>query len=184
MGLRIRPATTADAEAIAGLHLASYRAAYQGLLPSEVLSNLRIHDRARRWEVSLNDPRRQTVIAEDDDGAPALIGFAEVGLSRDDDAGALTGELMALHVTQSCWRRGVGRALHDTAVATLATRGFQGATLWVLTGNMRARAFYDAMGWTHDGTAREHVVRGIQVAEVRYRVTRLDRILSHAGRRR
>ena len=42
-------------------------------------------------------------------------------------------------------------------------------TLWVLTGNSRARAFYEAMGWKYDGTAREHLAWGIQVPEVRYR---------------
>lgn len=169
MGLRIRPATPADADAIAALHLASYRAAYEGLLPAEVLSGLSAEDRRRRWQVSLNDPRRRTLIAQDHDGAPVLIGFAEIGPSRDEDGGAATGELMALHVTQSRWRHGVGRALHDTAVAALAAQGFQVMTLWVLTRNSRARAFYQAMGWNHDGTAREHLALGIQVPEVRYR---------------
>ena len=82
---------------------------------------------------------------------------------------------MALHVRQSRWRQGAGRALHDTAVATLTARGFQVVTLWVLTGNDRARAFYEAMGWNHDGTARDHVAWGIQVPEVRYRTVRPGR---------
>jgi len=172
MALRIRPATRADAEAIAALHLASYQAAYAGLLPAEILFSLRVEDRRRRWHASLTDPQRRTLIAHDADGAPAVVGFAEVGPSRDDDAQAGTGELMALHVRQSRWRQGAGRALHDTAVATLAARGFQVVTLWVLTGNDRARAFYEAMGWNHDGTAREHVAWGIQVPEVRYRIVR------------
>jgi ribosomal protein S18 acetylase RimI-like enzyme len=169
MVLRIRPATRADADAIAALHLASYRAAYDGLLPAEVLSSLRAEERRRRWHVSLNDPQRQTLIAHNTDVAQAVIGFAEVGLSRDDDSEAGTGELMALHVMQSRWRQGTGRALHDTAVATLAARGFPVVTLWVLTGNSRARAFYEAMGWNYDGTARKQLAWGIQVPEVRYR---------------
>jgi RimJ/RimL family protein N-acetyltransferase len=169
MGLRIRPATRADAKAIAALHLASYRAAYEGLIPAEVLSSLRAEDRQRRWQVSLNDPQRQTLVAQDDDDALTLIGFAEVGPSRDDDAAAGTGELIALHVFQSRWRQGAGRALHDAAIATLAAWGFQIVTLWVLTGNTRARTFYEAMGWNHDGTAREYLAWGIKVPEVRYR---------------
>ena len=176
--LRIRLATPADAEPLARLHLASYRAAYQSLLPAEALSSLRAEDRHRRWQVSLSDARRRTLIAEHADAVPALIGFAEVGPSRDDDAGTGMGELMSLHVRQSCWRAGVGRALHDRAVASLAAGGFQAATLWVLAGNWPARAFYEAMGWNHDGTAREHVVRGVQVAEIRYRAGCLDRPLS------
>jgi RimJ/RimL family protein N-acetyltransferase len=168
MGLQIRPAAPADAREIARLHLASYRAAYQDLIPAEVLSSLRGEDREQRWQASLNDPRRRTLIAEDDDAVPALIGFAEVGPSRDDDAGAGTAELMALHVTQARWRWGVGRTLNRLAIAALAAQGFQAVTLWVLTGNSRARAFYEAVGWNHDGTARDLHVWGIQVAEVRY----------------
>ena len=173
MALRIRSATSTDANAIAALHLASYRAAYEGLIPSEVLSSLRAEDRRRRWDLSLNDPLRRTLIAHDADGAPSVIGFAEVGPSRDNDAVAGTGELMALHVMRSRWRQGAGRALHHAAVATLADRGFHVATLWVVTGNSRARAFYEAMGWNHDGTAREHLAWGIQVPEVRYHCERL-----------
>ena len=48
-------------------------------------------------------------------------------------------------------REGVGRMLHAHATAALASRGFSTATLWVLTGNAPARAFYAAMGWSADG---------------------------------
>jgi hypothetical protein len=41
-------------------------------------------------------------------------------------------------------------------------------TLWVLTRNTRARTLYEAMGWNHDGTAREYLGWGIKVPEVRY----------------
>jgi GNAT superfamily N-acetyltransferase len=170
MTLRICPAGLADAAAIARLHLASYRVAYQGLLPAEFLSGLSAADRERRWRASLADPRRCTLIAQDDGWPAALTGFAEVGPSRDDDAGAGTGELMTLHVTQSRWRQGAGRLLLDAAVATLAASSCQSATLWVLTGNSRARAFYEAMGWHHDGTARQLLIRGVEIAEVRYRL--------------
>jgi GNAT superfamily N-acetyltransferase len=122
----------------------------------------------------LNDPQRHPLIAHDTGGEPAVVGFAEVGKSRDDDAEAGTGELMALHVRRSRWRQGAGRALHDAAVATLADWGFRAATLWVVTGNTRARAFYEAMGWNYEGSAREHLVWGIRVPEVRYRTARLD----------
>jgi RimJ/RimL family protein N-acetyltransferase len=169
MALRIRPASPADAQAIASLHLASYRAAYHGLIPAGILSSLRSEDEEQRWQAALQDPRRRTLVAADDDAGSALIGFAEVGPSRDDDADAGTGELIALHVTQAHWRHGLGRTLIGMAVATLAAQDFRTATLWVLTGNSRARDFYEAMSWHHDGSAREVEVSGFQIAEVRYR---------------
>lgn len=39
----------------------------------------------------------------------------------------------------------------------------------MLTGNTRARTFYEAMGWNHDGTARDYLAWGIKIPEVRYR---------------
>jgi ribosomal protein S18 acetylase RimI-like enzyme len=169
MGLQIRSATPADAKALAELQLASYRAAYQGLLPAAVLASLRAEDREQRWQASLNDPQRHTLIAADGEAGSAPIGFAEVGPSRDDDAEAGTGELIALHVAQAQWRRGLGRTLTRMAMATLAADGYSAATLWVLTGNSRARAFYQAMSWHHDGTAREFPAWGSRIPEVRYR---------------
>ena len=74
----------------------------------------------------------------------------------------------ALHVAEQSKGQGVGRMLHAHATAALASRGFSTATLWVLTGNAPARAFYAAMGWSADGRARHQVVRGADVHEVRY----------------
>jgi len=122
--LQIHPATRADAEAIARRTWLPTGPAYAGLIPAGVLAGLRAEDRLRRWQVSLSDPQRQTLIARDEDDGPALTGFAAAAPSQDDDAAAGTGELMARHVIQSHWRRGAGRVLHDAAVATPAARGF------------------------------------------------------------
>jgi hypothetical protein len=86
-GSRARPGTRRggygrglpDAAAIAGLHLASYRAAYQDLLPAKFLARLSVEDRERRWRASLADPRRRTLIAHGDGSPAPLTGFAEVG---------------------------------------------------------------------------------------------------------
>lgn len=69
------------------------------------------------------------------------------GRSRDDDAAPGTGELWALYTHPGAWRQGVGSALFDAAKRELAARGFQRATLWVLTSNDRARRFYESHGW-------------------------------------
>jgi ribosomal protein S18 acetylase RimI-like enzyme len=75
---------------------------------------------------------------------------------------------MAMHVAQARRRRGIGAIMHGNAVAALAESGFATATLWVLTGNQRARSCYAALGWAADGRTRDHAAGGISVAEVRY----------------
>ncbi len=46
--------------------------------------------------------------------------------------------------------------------------GYTDVILWVLEDNPRARRFYEAAGWTLDGTRRPIEIFGIEVPEVRY----------------
>jgi GNAT superfamily N-acetyltransferase len=77
----------------------------------------------------------------------------------------------AIYTRERVWGRGWGRALMEAALARLAEVGFEDATLWVLDTNVRARRFYEAGGWTWDGTTKPHVIGGQSVTELRYRVT-------------
>ncbi|MDL4813532.1 GNAT family N-acetyltransferase [Actinomadura opuntiae] len=155
----IRTATEADAPAIARLHLASYRAAYRGLLPDDFFA-YDPAEREHRWRESLRDPTRTTFVT-----APELVAFAEIGPSG---VAPDLGELLALHVAESHWRQGIGGALHSHALTALSDRGFRSATLWVLDGNQRACAFYEAAGWVFSGETRHRNVRGTAVDELRY----------------
>jgi GNAT superfamily N-acetyltransferase len=170
-GPLIRPAGADDVPQIARLHLASYRAAYGDVLPAAFLAGLTLADRERRWQASVRDPARHTLITTiNNANVSGLIAFAEIGAGRDDDAGPAVGELIAMHVAEEYWHRGIGRMLHGHVAAALAGRGFAAGTLWVLTGNRRARVFYAALGWAPDGHARDQEVSGIRIPEVRYRI--------------
>ena len=50
---------------------------------------------------------------------------------------------------------GHGVALHQAALEHLVARGFDGALLWVLEANTRARSFYVAHGWSADGACHD-----------------------------
>jgi RimJ/RimL family protein N-acetyltransferase len=156
----IRTATEADAPAIARLHLSSYRAAYRGLLPDGFLAAYDPAEREHRWLERLRDPSRTTFVT-----APAIVAFAEIGPS----ATPAIGELLALHVAQSHWRQGLGGALHAHALDALSGLGYESAVLWVLDGNQRACAFYEAAGWASTGEVRRRNIRGVAVDELRYR---------------
>ncbi|GAA0249691.1 GNAT family N-acetyltransferase [Actinomadura nitritigenes] len=161
MSRAIRTATEADAPAIARLHLSSYRAAYRGLLPDGFLAAYDPAEREHRWRERLRDPSRTTFVT-----TPAMVAFAETGPSHDVPH---TGELLALHVAESHWRQGIGGALHAHALNALSGLGYESAVLWVLDGNRRACAFYEAAGWAFTGETRRRTVRGTAVDELRYR---------------
>ncbi|WP_409466269.1 N-acetyltransferase family protein [Amycolatopsis sp. GA6-003] len=166
----IRPATPSDAAGIATVHVASWQAAYAGLLPDDFLSALSIETRERFWASNLADPSRPHTILTAR-VANEVIGFAVFGPSRDDDATPKTGELSSIYLLPSEWGRGTGRALHEECLRSLSTR-FETATLWVLSTNTRARAFYERAGWVPDGKTKVETMSdgAVTLEEVRYRV--------------
>jgi GNAT superfamily N-acetyltransferase len=162
-----------DCAAVARLQVAAWRAAYAGLVPDPVLARLDVGERVRRW-LALLERGVALLVAVDEvadaagDGRSAVVGYASCGASRDEDARAGVGELYALYVDPRRWRSGVGRRLHDAALAALRAERSTSATLWVLAGNTAGRAFYEALGWRQDGVTRVEQVEGGALEEHRY----------------
>jgi ribosomal protein S18 acetylase RimI-like enzyme len=174
----VRDATSADARAIATVVVASWRVAYRGLMPDEVLAGLSVADRERFWSDALTaqQPRTSIVVAT---AAHAVVGFAAVGPPLDpaDRADPTLGHLYALYLDPGSWGRGIGTQLHATALDRLRTCGFTSAGLWVLDGNQRALRFYYRHGWTDTG--RTQVDRGPDGIELHEQ--RLHRTLTSCG---
>jgi GNAT superfamily N-acetyltransferase len=169
MAVLVRDAEPGDAAGIAEVHVESWRAAYRGLLPQQVLDGLDVSVRTDLWIriMSRTDPARGAVLVAEEDGR--IIRLASVGRPRDEDADpARTGELGAIYLRPDAWGRGVGRALMEEAVSRLAAFGYVDATLWVLDTNERARRFYAAAGWVPDGTVKTEDMGGYSRSEVRY----------------
>jgi GNAT superfamily N-acetyltransferase len=164
----IRDAAPADAQALATVQVASWRAAYRGLMPDEVLAGLSVPDHERLWfdRLAALPPRTSVVVAV---AARRIVGFASAGppLDPGDRADAALGDLYALYLDPDHWGRGIGAPLHAAALDRLVTHGFTHAGLWVLDGNQRALRFYHRHGWTDTG--RTQVDRGPQDIELHER---------------
>jgi GNAT superfamily N-acetyltransferase len=118
-----------------------------------------------RWHALRADPAVTMLLAEEEG---ELLGFTACGESRDPDAGETTGEVRTLFVAAGGWGRGVGTALVAAALDDLRVRGLSEVTVWSFADNERANRFYEARGFSPDGTERtEDVWAGIR--EVRYR---------------
>ena len=98
-------------------------------------------------DASLGQPPTEVLVAEQDG---EIIAYSSLGPSRDEDA-PNEGEVYTLYVHPSAWRGRVGGPLFAAAVDRLHEMGFANVSLWVLEVNERARAFYEAQGWQHDG---------------------------------
>jgi RimJ/RimL family protein N-acetyltransferase len=162
----VRLATTADAEAIAVVHVDSWRAAYRGIVPDSVLDRLSVERRAAVWRETIKRPGDERVWVVERDRR--VIGFAATSPARDDDVAAGTGEVAAIYLDPAAWSTGLGRQLFGAAVDDLGRRKFGPLVLWVLTANRRARRFYEAAGWRPDGTTRMLDFDGTPIEEIRY----------------
>jgi len=163
----VRLASADDADTIGRIQVETWRAAYTGLMPDEIIAGFDVEARQRLWREGLNRtprPGSATFVVED---GGEVVGFASVGASRDEEAED-EAELYAIYLHPSCWSRGLGRALLQRAEESMRASGFRGATLWVLEGNERAERFYRAAGWELDGRKVDRF-QGAAVSELRYR---------------
>lgn len=151
--LAIRDARADDADAVAGIHVRSWQAAYRGLIDQDVLDGLSIDERADGWRRIFADPLPTslgTFVAEREG---EVVAWASFGSGRDpdnlDDA-----ELYGIYADPSAWSTGAGHALLEAVEQRMADAGHTRAYLWVLDGNDRADAFYARHGWELDGATK------------------------------
>ena len=151
----VRRARPSDAEGIARVNVASWRAAYEGLLPDEVLADLVETDTTATWRdrIERGEPPGSRLILIELHGE--LVGYAYVGPSRDQDSilEDATGEIYGFYIHPDHWGEGLGRFLMKAALNELRARGDVSVTLNVVEGNERARVFYERLGFAIDKEA-------------------------------
>ena len=165
----VRPATPADATAIARVHVDSWRTSYRGMLPDDFLASLSESGYLERWTRLLSDGSNLIYVAEEDG---EVIGFASGGRERAGEDG-FSGELYAIYLLEAFKRRGLGRELVRATVAGLRGLGIDDMIIWALTDNQPARAFYERLGGVFV-RAQPIVIGSATLEEVAYGWRRLS----------
>ncbi len=153
--VRLRPAGPDAAATVAESWRTGWRDAHIGNVPAELV--------AARTEESFLDRAVESVAKT----TVAMVGAELAGFSM------LAGdEVEQLYVAGRHRGAGVADALLSHAEQSIKTAGHRAAWLAVVPGNVRARRFYERMGWTDDGRF-EHLAPGpdgpIPVPAHRYR---------------
>lgn len=139
----LRPACLADATEIARIHVMSWQATYQGLLPNSLLEGLSIDRRSQQWQTWIAAAVPNSIwIGEAEN---TLAGFVIGGPERSGEAG-FDGEIQAIYLRPDCQGQGLGKALFAHMQQQLCAQGMLSQLVWVLTGNQRASQFYARQG--------------------------------------
>lgn len=153
--MEIRPTRRDELRATEEVRVASWRAAYRGIVPDHALDALVVTPEKVDWLEQRYDAHEVSSLVAVDEGR--VVGMAFHGPCRDDDRWGEP-ELYALYVLPSHWGTGAGQRLLDAARPV--------TSLWVLADNARARRFYARNGFRPD--AEKEIVVGAPLLEVRY----------------
>ena len=163
---RIRRAVPGDARGIARVHVETWRSAYAGILPDQVIVQMSVDDKAAAWRqlVQRQDAVDAVIVAEIDDGT--IIGFGSCGPAGPEAMPDYDGEIHTLYVLPDWQEQGIGRAPAVRLPARVERGRDRGAYLWVLADNP-SRFFYQAMGGKRI-SERDERLWGTTVHEVAY----------------
>jgi GNAT superfamily N-acetyltransferase len=162
-------ATTDDLAAIAAIHVASWKAAYKGIVPDTILDGLAVEDRLRTWREWYTQTGVEIWLAID---AGEPVAFSRILPAPSSvEYPANTAELTHLYSLPEISGRGTSGALFSHMLSAARQKEYDALVLWVLEENRHARSFYERFGLRPDGgrqTRPEWLGEG--VFEVRYRI--------------
>ncbi|WP_033210837.1 GNAT family N-acetyltransferase [Gryllotalpicola ginsengisoli] len=141
----VRAATPADVPGMARVHVQAWQETYRGMgIDDELDDPGFIERRKRTWTLMLSDPRFTAYRIAVAEHGGEIVGIAQAGPSRDDDA-AHPWQLYVLYLLAAHHGSGAGQRMLD------AVLGDEPSVLWVADPNPRAQAFYRRNGFVADG---------------------------------
>lgn len=163
--LRIRHAAPADAGSVAEVQARTWRTAYLGMLPHEVLVGFSAAQGSAFWQRVLERAGGDdSVLLAELDGEP--VGFVSSGPIRERIPG-YNGEFYALYVLPEAQGCGIGTTLIAHAGRALVRHRWLSATVWVLEDNQLGRRFYESLGGLPLGVVKTLAYRGTHYPAVR-----------------
>lgn len=163
MSVKIRRITEDDLAAVAAVQVASALVGFAHIFPADAPKPT-VETMETDWRDRLfgADATGEVGFVATVDGR--VVGAAIAGVAAADPT---QGEFARLYVHPDHWAGGVGRQLYDAALAHLAAEGFDRVRLKVLEANVRAREWYERLGWQPTGE-RDLMYERYGIVEVGY----------------
>lgn len=170
----VRPATHDDVPDLVRIQLDTWRTAYAGLLPPEILDGIDPDEAGRAWTAALTDGPARLFVATEGEWT---VGFCAAGPAPDDELAGPDGSLpddastvimVGTLLVEPRWgRRGHGGRLLASAAQALRAAGGTRGIAWIPEADEASRRFYAGANWLPDGTARTLDAGGRPLREVR-----------------
>ena len=145
---RIRKVTYGDEKALAYVQTESWKAAFKGLIPDEVLVRSTDLNKATAMYQRLLDMGKGNGYILEIDGKPHCIAWWDA--ARDEDMQGAA-ELICIHSLKENWGRGYGHLMMERILEDVQQAGYSQIMLWVFEKNTRAIGFYKAHGFVATG---------------------------------
>ena len=150
--VHIRRAQSGDEETLARIQTESWKAAFAGIVPAELLAQCTNVERAEKMYARLLAERRGNGYILELDGKAHCIAWWDA--AKDDDMPGAA-ELRCIHSLPDNWRRGYGSRMMERVLADVKAAGYETIVLWVFARNERAIRFYEAHGFTASGKKQD-----------------------------
>ena len=149
-----------DFEAIGNIYVASWQAAYRGIIEQDYLDSLN----SARWAQSLSSLKYDSYVVMEDE---RYIGTSSIGAARDEKMPGW-GEIISIYLLPEYFGRDYAAPLFEHVVEALTQAGYENIYLWALEDNLRARHFYEKHGFHANGDTALYTIGTTQLVEVRY----------------
>jgi len=163
----VRPAVSADAAAIAKVRIETWRAAYRGMLPEDILRGLDQNKATVFFQAAIDDREADNHVLSGFDGNQ-LCGFALWNRSAEEPSNVA--ELRAIYVLPSHQGTGLGSALFEHCRIDMRRAGFSAFLVYTLETNAPAREFYRRRGGVALPDRRVFEMTGTSQPEIGFRI--------------
>ena len=161
----IRYAKLEDAEVLGKIHSESLQAAFKNIIPDHILNNdFSIERRTKSFirELSVGSPR--TAIVFEGSEPAGLMSFGKCRYGNNDKSWI---EIWRVYLAPKFWGSGIAEELMEWGINEILKENITNIELWVLEDNLRARKFYEKIGFKHGNTV-QMISMGKELKELRY----------------
>jgi len=148
MEYTIQRAKIGDEAILAHIQTESWKDGFKDILNSDTLTTYTNLDKATAMYRRLLTENIGNGYILSVNGSPHCIAWWDK--TRENDMPGYA-ELICIHSLKSRWRQGFGRLMMKAVLEDVKKAGYSNIMLWVFEENVRARSFYEMLGFAFNG---------------------------------